>query len=73
MMAPPKVGAPSQTTYKTRSSLRSPQETAEVAQEMAQREGIVDVDAIPSPQIEPVTTTLVEEEEKSLTMSLDGD
>jgi hypothetical protein len=32
---------------------------------MAQREGIVDVDTIPSPQVEPVTATLVEEEEQA--------
>jgi hypothetical protein len=44
-------------------------ETPEVEQEMAQREGIFDVDTIPSPQIEPVSATLVEEEEQSPMMT----
>jgi len=52
-----------------RISLRSPHETVEAKREMAQREGIFDVDAITPPQIEPVRTTLVEEEVKSPTMS----
>jgi hypothetical protein len=36
---------------------------------MAQREGIVDVDAIPSPQVEPVSATLVEEEAQAPMMT----
>jgi len=37
-----------------------------VKQETTQIERIIDVDAIPLPQLEPVSATLVEEEEKSL-------
>jgi hypothetical protein len=36
---------------------------------MAHREGIVDVDVIPSPQVEPVSPTLVEEEAQAPTMT----
>jgi len=61
-MAPPNIGSPSQIARKTWSSIRAPHETIEVEQEMAHREGIVDVDVIPSPQVEPVSPTLVKEE-----------
>jgi hypothetical protein len=52
-----------------RSSHRSPQETTEEQHEFTQREGIIDVDAIPSPQVEPVSATLVKEEEQAKTMA----
>jgi len=48
IMAPPKVGAPIQTTRKTKSILRDPHETAKIKKEMAKREVIFNVDAIPS-------------------------
>jgi hypothetical protein len=64
-MAPPKVGAPRQTSQKTHNRFSSLQETTEVKQEFAQREGIINVDAIPSPQVEPVSATLLEKEEKA--------
>jgi hypothetical protein len=47
-MAPPNIGASSQTIRKNRRSLREPHETTEAEKEMSQREGIFDVDAIPS-------------------------
>jgi hypothetical protein len=68
-MEPLKVGAPIQTTRKTRSILRAPHETAEAEQETTQREAVVDVDAIPSPQIEPVSTIVIEEEEQAPMMN----
>jgi hypothetical protein len=39
----------------------------EAEQEFTQREGIIDVEAIPSLQVKPVSTTMVEEEEQALT------
>jgi len=60
-MAPPKVGACVQTTRKTCSNHKSPQETTKEEQGLTQTEGIVNVDAIPSRQGEPKSTTLVEE------------
>jgi hypothetical protein len=62
IMAPPNIGALSQTVRKTRSNILAPHETVEVEEEMDQREGKFDVDAIPSPQIKLVSPTLVEEE-----------
>jgi hypothetical protein len=69
-MAPPNFGAPTQTTWKTHSIHRSPQETTEAEEEFTQREGIVDVDAIPSLQVKPVSSTLVKEEEKAPTKAM---
>jgi hypothetical protein len=68
MMAPPKVNTPIQTAQKTGSSHRSLQETTDAEQEFTQTEGIIDVNVIPSPQVEPVSATLVEEEGKAPTM-----
>jgi hypothetical protein len=44
------------------------QETTEAEHEFTQIEGIVNVDIIPLPQVEPVSATLVEEEGHSPTM-----
>jgi hypothetical protein len=71
-MEPPKVRTHNQTTWKTCSIHKSLNETPEEEQAFTQIEGIVDVDAIPSPQIEPVTITLVEEEGKAPMMVSDG-
>jgi hypothetical protein len=60
-MAPPKVGAPSHTARKTHSTTRSPQEKVVKVENPIQLEGVVDVDAIPSPIIEPISPTMVEE------------
>jgi hypothetical protein len=69
-MTPPNVSAPSQIARKTRSSCKSPPETTTEEHAFTQTEGIVDVDMIPSPQIEPVSATLVEEEMKTPTMAM---
>jgi hypothetical protein len=66
-MEPPKVNAPSQTTQKTHRSHRSQQEISKEEHEFTQREGIVDVNAIPSPQVEPMSATPVEEEYGAMT------
>jgi hypothetical protein len=68
MMAPPKFKSHIQIARKTHSSHRSPQETTKAEKVFTQTEGIVDVDAIHSPQIEPVNATLVEEEGNALMM-----
>jgi hypothetical protein len=68
-MAPQNIGASSQTIRKNRRSLREPHKTTEAEKEMSQREGIFDVDAIPSSQDEPVRTTLVKEEAQAPMMT----
>jgi hypothetical protein len=62
-MAPPKVGAPSRIVRKIISVARSLKEPIMEEKNPMQPEGVVDVDAIPSPIIEPMIPTLVEEKE----------
>jgi hypothetical protein len=69
-MAPLKFGAPSQTTRKTRSSTRSRWDTM-VEGVNIQSEREVDVDVIPSPVIEPVSPTLVEEQQVPATKEME--
>jgi hypothetical protein len=63
-MAPLKVGAPSITSRKILSSARLPQKLAVEAKNPMHMEGVVDVDAIPSPVIELVSPIVVEEKEE---------
>jgi hypothetical protein len=61
-MAPPKLEEPCKVAIKTQSNTKSLQETTREEQAHRHVEGVVDVDAIPSPQDEPVNATIVEEE-----------
>jgi hypothetical protein len=63
------LGASSQTTRKTRSSVRAPYETGEAEPETTQRGEFIDVDAIPSPHVEPTSPTPVEEESQPPVMA----
>jgi len=58
-MVPPKIGAPSQIAKKVQSSTRSPRDTGSYEENLNQPEGVVDVDSIPYPFIEPIITTIV--------------
>jgi len=60
MMTPPKVGSLSQMTRRSRKNNRSLLEPTLAVKNPAQMEGVVDVDAIPSP--EQTSSTLVEEQ-----------
>jgi len=60
-MAPPKLGYPNWVTIKTQSFMRISQDTMTNRVNLNHPEGMVDMDAIPSPIIEPVIPTIVEE------------
>jgi hypothetical protein len=73
-MAPPNIGALIQTTRKTRSIIRAPHETVKARKEMAHKEGVVDVDTIPSLHIEPtIPTPAVEEAQDQTTTAMEVD
>jgi hypothetical protein len=73
-MAPPNIRVLSLTVRKTRNNIRAPHETTEVEQEMAHREGVVDVDTIPSAQVKPTSPTpVVEEAQAPTTTSMEID
>jgi hypothetical protein len=73
-MSPPNVGALSLTARKTRNNIREPHETMEVEQEMAHREGVVNVDTIPSARVKPTSPTpVVEEAQAPTTTSMEID
>jgi hypothetical protein len=73
-MAPPNIGASIQTVRKTRNNIREPHETTKAEQEMAHREGVVDVNAIHSLCFEPSSPTpVVEEAQTPTTISMEID
>jgi hypothetical protein len=61
IMVPPNFEYPSQTKRKKRSAMRSPQDTTTDVVNI-HPEGVMDMDSIPSPFIEPISPTLVEEQ-----------
>jgi hypothetical protein len=61
-MAPPKLGDPNRVARKTRSAMNSTQDQAAEGENPNQLEGVVDIDAIPSLVIEPISPMIVEEQ-----------
>jgi hypothetical protein len=67
-MAQPKIGAMSQACKKPRSHHKAPQQPQGIEQELKQTVEFVNLDEIPSPNVEPVIPTLMVEETQPKTM-----
>jgi len=73
-MAPPKLGAPSQTCKRPRSNIKEPLQPHGSKQQPPQPPEFINLDKIPSPNMEPGSPTpVVEETQKTKPVGMDID